>query len=145
MVSVTYSEISRVAANNYEAKFTASYNIPAELSDGRYQIHLKAGSLTSDISAETVFTHNFALDASTSVLDGRVGEFQVGLSEESKIDIALLANTYSNGSRGTVPTSRENSFGITPGIIFNTHKFILDDTVPFKSERVTYNLSLIHI
>ena len=138
--SVTYSEISRVAENNYEAKFTATYNIPAELSDGRYQIHLKAGSLTSDISAETVFTHNFALDASTSVLDGRVGEFQVGLSEESKIDIALLANTYSNGSRGTVPTSRKNSFGITPGIIFNTHKFILDDTVPFKSERVTFNL-----
>ena len=138
--TVTYSEIENVSPTTARAKFTASYDIPAALSDGRYQIHLRSGSLKSDVSTTITFTHNFALDASTSVLDGRVGEFEIGAAQSSKIDIALLANDYSNGSRGAVPDERKNNFGITPGVIFNSHQFVIDGSVPFKSERTFHNL-----
>lgn len=138
--TVTYSEIESVSPTTVRAKFIASYDIPAVLSDGRYQMHLRSGALKSDISSTISFTHNFALGASTSVLDGRVGEFEIGAAQSSKIDIALLANDYSNGSRGAIPDERKDKFGITPGVIFNSHQFVVDGTVPFKSERTFHSL-----
>ena len=123
--AVTYSEIEQVSPNLWRAKFNATYDIPAQLSKGRYQIHLKS-AISSNVSSKTVFSHHFAADPSTSVLDGRIGEFEIGDTSETKIDIALLVNEYSNGSRGVVPANRAGEFGITPAIITNTHKFIID-------------------
>ena len=137
--AVTYSEIEQVSPNLWRAKFNATYDIPAQLSKGRYQIHLKS-AINSNVSSKTVFSHHFAADPSTSVLDGRIGEFEIGDTSETKIDIALLVNEYSNGSRGVVPENRAGEFGITPGIITNTHKFIIDDSMPGRKEAASYNL-----
>jgi len=134
-----YSEIEQVSPNLWRAKFNATYDIPAQLSKGRYQIHLKS-AISSNVSSKTVFSHHFAADTSTSVLDGRLGEFEIGDTSETKIDIALLVNEYSNGSRGVVPENRAGEFGITPGIITNTHKFIIDDSMPGRKEAADYNL-----
>jgi hypothetical protein len=57
-----------------------------------------------------------------------------------KLILLFLANDYSNGSRGAVPDERKNNFGITPGVIFNSHQFVIDGSVPFKSERTFHNL-----
>ena len=137
--NVTYSEIEQVSPNLWRAKFSANYDIPAQLSKGRYQIHLKS-AISSNVSSKTVFSHHFAADPSTSVLDGRIGEFEIGDTSETKIDIALLVNEYSNGSRGVVPENRAGEFGITPGIITNTHKFIIDNSMPGRKEAASYNL-----
>ncbi|MDB4004091.1 hypothetical protein N9513_06390 [Gammaproteobacteria bacterium] len=137
--NVTYSEIEQVSPNLWRAKFSADYDIPAQLSKGRYQIHLKS-AISSNVSSKTVFSHHFAADPSTSVLDGRIGEFEIGDTSETKIDIALLVNEYSNGSRGVVPENRAGEFGITPGIITNTHKFIIDNSMPGRKEAASYNL-----
>jgi len=69
-----------------------------------------------------------------------LGEFEIGGTNESKIDIALLVNEYSNGSRGVVPENRVGEFGISPGIITNTHKFIIDGSMPGRKEAASYNL-----
>ena len=137
--NVTYSEIEQVSPNLWRAKFSANYDIPAQLSKGRYQIHLKS-AISSNVSSKTVFSYHFAADPSTSVLDGRIGEFEIGDTSETKIDIALLVNEYSNGSRGVVPENRAGEFGITPGIITNTHKFIIDNSMPGRKEAASYNL-----
>ena len=137
--AVTYSDIEQVSPNLWRAKFNASYDIPAQLSKGRYQIHLKS-AINSNVSSKTVFSRHFVADPSTSVLDGRIGEFEIGNTSETKIDIALLVNEYSNGSRGVVPTNRSGEFGITPGIITNTHKFIIDDSMPGRKKGASYNL-----
>jgi hypothetical protein len=137
--TVAYSEIEQVSSNLWRAKFVANYDIPSQLSRGRYQIHLKS-AINSSVSAKTVFSHHFTADPGTSVLDGRIGEFEIGGTSESKIDIALLVNEYSNGSRGVVPENRVGEFGISPGIITNTHKFIIDGSMPGRKEAASYNL-----
>ncbi|MDA8617201.1 hypothetical protein N9M23_02880 [Gammaproteobacteria bacterium] len=137
--TVAYSEIEQVSSNLWRAKFVANYDIPSQLSKGRYQIHLKS-AINSSVSAKTVFSHHFTADPGTSVLDGRIGEFEIGGTSESKIDIALLVNEYSNGSRGVVPENRVGEFGISPGIITNTHKFIIDGSMPGRKEAASYNL-----
>ena len=123
--TVTYSEIEKISDNLWTAKFVADYEIPSQLSEGRYQIHVDKGGLSTTVSSRKVFSYTYPFDPSTSVLAGRVGEFEIGDTSETSIDIALLVNEYSNGSRGTVPEDRKYEFGITPGIITNTHKFII--------------------
>tara|TARA_B110000967_G_scaffold209744_1_gene267431 strand:- start:841 stop:5004 length:4164 start_codon:yes stop_codon:yes gene_type:complete len=138
--TVTYSEIEKISDNLWTAKFVADYEIPSQLSEGRYQIHVDKGGLSTTVSSRKVFSYTYPFDPSTSVLAGRVGEFEIGDTSETSIDIALLVNEYSNGSRGTVPEDRKYEFGITPGIITNTHKFIIDNSMPGRREGASYNL-----
>lgn len=136
---VEYSSITRVGENLWSARFVANFEIPDELSSGRYQIHLDPG-IRASVSSTRVFSHNFPHDPSTSVEDGRIGEFEIGDSTLTNIDIALMVNEFSNGSRGATPINREGRFGITPGIITNSHKFIIDDSMPGRKEGASYNL-----
>ncbi len=137
--TVFYSEIEQVSSTLWRAKFVANYDIPTQLSNGRYQLHLDS-SINTTVSSERVFTHNFISDPSTSVLDGRIGEFEIGDTSKTNIDIGLLLNEYSNGSRGAVPDNRAGAFGITPGIITNAHKFLIDGSMPGRKEGASYNL-----
>lgn len=136
---VTYSGISRVDENLWTARFVANFELPEQLSAGRYQLNLRPGIRASD-SRTKVFSHNFPVDSSTSVLDGRIGEFEIGDTSLTGIDIALMVNEFSNGSRGATSLSRKGRFGITPGIITNSHKFIIDDSMPGRKEGASYNL-----
>ena len=137
--NVAYSEIEQISSTVWRAKFVASYDIPPQLSKGRYQLHLKS-SLNTSVSSEKVFSHNFTGDSSTSVLDGRIGEFEIGDTSRTNIDVGLFLNEYSNGSRGTVPDNRSGEFGITPGIITNAHKFLIDGSMPGRKDGASYNL-----
>ena len=137
--NVAYSEIEQISSTVWRAKFVASYDIPSQLSNGRYQLHLES-SINTTVSSERVFSHNFTSDPSTSVLDGRIGEFEIGDTSKTNIDIGLLLNEYSNGSRGMVPDSRSGEFGITPGIITNAHKFLIDGSMPGRKDGASYNL-----
>ncbi|MDA8795782.1 hypothetical protein N9O33_08660 [Gammaproteobacteria bacterium] len=87
--TVFYSEIEQVSSTLWRAKFVANYDIPTQLSNGRYQLHLDS-SINTTVSSERVFTHNFISDPSTSVLDGRIGEFEIGDTSKTNIDIGLL-------------------------------------------------------
>ena len=137
--TVFYSEIEQVSSTLWRAKFVANYDIPTQLSNGRYQLHLDS-SINTTVSSERVFTHNFISQPGTSVLDGRIGEFEIGDTSKTNIDIGLLLNEYSNGSRGAVPDNRAGAFGITPGIITNAHKFLIDGSMPGRKEGASYNL-----
>ena len=137
--NIVYSDIEQVSSTLWRAKFVASYDIPSQLSNGRYQLHLKS-SINTTVSSERVFSYNFTSDPSTSVLDGRIGEFEIGDTSRTNIDVGLFLNEYSNGSRGAVPDNRAGAFGITPGIITNAHKFLIDGSMPGRKQGASYNL-----
>ncbi|MDA8795781.1 hypothetical protein N9O33_08655, partial [Gammaproteobacteria bacterium] len=39
-----------------------------------------------------------------------------------------------------MPDNRAGAFGITPGIITNAHKFLIDGSMPGRKEGASYNL-----
>lgn len=131
--------LRRLDSQTVEGRFSVAIQLPANLPPGLYRPELSVEIPDITLRKPVVGTLEiFSLIKEFG--SGYLPPVQVGQIERSKLIWALLTDTFSQGTRGTVALEDRGRFGISSKIIHQGERFIIPMVESGTSEPITYRL-----
>ena len=137
---ITFGPFNPISDRRGEATWQVSYQLPADLPVGIYQLVLVQdptaasyrGAIVSGLEQDTLYFDEVYPHASDLLFStGGANLVRIGSPAAPRLTGTLGMNEFSNGSRGTVALEDRDSFGIAGHIKTNSKHFI----VPAVNER----------
>lgn len=139
--NITFGSFTKTGTERAETTWTATYQLPADLPNGIYQLMLVP---TANLPQHQ--TLYFADIPATNFMNDRyfsttgVAHITVGTVANRKLTWVLGMNDFSQGSRGVVAVEDRARFQIAPHIITSSKDYILPAVDPRTGNPLVYRL-----
>jgi len=142
-----FSNYKKINSTSGEATWSLDYKVPDDIPEGIYQLVLTGqgwsmNPMVSGLTSDELFYDDMYGEpfSHLSTIHG-AAQIKIGNPATPRLYSALLMNTFSNGSRGTVAKEdAATGFGISGRLITNSEKLILPPSTRPDGSVKKYNI-----